>query len=740
MNPASNLKESKTHVKLIKSNTKGGPLVTRTSQACDRCRIKKIKCDGKIPCCTNCLSIGYNCQTSDKLTRRSFPKCYTESLEKNLTTLQNENAKLTHDLELLKKQIMDSSVPCTASTMNDHSDRVRSIPSIESENSISKNFFRYDNVLMDDCYVGLNSFERLFDNVCISQAIVLDKEECTDQSMLELESRSISELLTRIFVNKFPKKPELDLIVAHHFEIANLFLPIVDEGLFFDHYISFFQTIGNNTSNLSSILRRPTETDIDFIIVLILIIELNDPIYKIEEVYELIYNTNFQQSNTITNFQALLLAIQLFQSNSTGSMLYTKFITNLSNLSLSKTIGMGLHLNYNNLSKFTNMALTSHLSTNFNIYSIRLKLYWACYSLNALNNLLFGHSNFKFLTLFDDFHIPEISSLINSTNGTSNLKNFDRFIRLVRHFNDTNILSANVYKNNISILLEFQFKELNIREDNDFIREMETLLFQKAFTQDYYLKLQFQFMVISLKFILDVNDDENAINFLKIFKILNDATKLLGKFSGSTSHFNVFPMNIPRMGLMAIISVLSKRDRNNITTSLKYLVISVLQILKKRHSYVFRNSQPIFDYAKAKTGSSDNDFSSDSVSLSLSNISQCGSTGTTLNTYNLQTTGLFSHLHNYRTYSARRKSRNITAGSSDISHQNSTFFLDTTERTRNNPRQLAKYEEIGHNLQDLLNEDSQKTPSSIWKDDTDHGFSLATELNKVGCSRGVAQL
>ncbi|ODV74529.1 GAL4-like domain-containing transcription factor CYBJADRAFT_119753, partial [Cyberlindnera jadinii NRRL Y-1542] len=58
--------------------------LTRTSQACDRCRIKKIKCDGKIPSCTNCLNIGYNCQTSDKLTRRAFPRGYTENLEKNL--------------------------------------------------------------------------------------------------------------------------------------------------------------------------------------------------------------------------------------------------------------------------------------------------------------------------------------------------------------------------------------------------------------------------------------------------------------------------------------------------------------------------------------------------------------------------------------------------------------------------------------------------------------------------------
>lgn len=59
----------------------------RHSQACDRCRLKKIKCDGLKPC-TQCNKIGYNCVTSDKLTRRGLPKGYTELLEKEVVKLQ----------------------------------------------------------------------------------------------------------------------------------------------------------------------------------------------------------------------------------------------------------------------------------------------------------------------------------------------------------------------------------------------------------------------------------------------------------------------------------------------------------------------------------------------------------------------------------------------------------------------------------------------------------------------------
>ncbi|KAL3232504.1 Protein SIP4 [Nakaseomyces bracarensis] len=81
----------------------------RHSQACDRCRLKKIKCDGLQPC-SQCSKIGYNCITSDKLTRRGLPKGYTELLEKEVVKLQqicneiilDETLDRTRILEVLK--------------------------------------------------------------------------------------------------------------------------------------------------------------------------------------------------------------------------------------------------------------------------------------------------------------------------------------------------------------------------------------------------------------------------------------------------------------------------------------------------------------------------------------------------------------------------------------------------------------------------------------------------------------
>ncbi|KAF1983926.1 hypothetical protein K402DRAFT_337549 [Aulographum hederae CBS 113979] len=78
-------------MKVIKVGTSSQ---TRIAQACDRCRSKKIRCDGVRPSCTQCVSVGFECKTSDKLTRRAFPRGYTESLEERVRALECEVREL----------------------------------------------------------------------------------------------------------------------------------------------------------------------------------------------------------------------------------------------------------------------------------------------------------------------------------------------------------------------------------------------------------------------------------------------------------------------------------------------------------------------------------------------------------------------------------------------------------------------------------------------------------------------
>lgn len=72
---------------------------TRIAQACDRCRSKKIRCDGIRPSCSQCLNVGFECKTSDKLSRRAFPRGYTESLEERVRHLESEIRELKELLD-----------------------------------------------------------------------------------------------------------------------------------------------------------------------------------------------------------------------------------------------------------------------------------------------------------------------------------------------------------------------------------------------------------------------------------------------------------------------------------------------------------------------------------------------------------------------------------------------------------------------------------------------------------------
>ncbi|KAK6204664.1 fungal-specific transcription factor domain-containing protein [Scheffersomyces amazonensis] len=90
-----------TNTKTIKAL---GSTKERIAQACDRCRAKKTKCDGKNPC-SGCQAVGLECIVSDKLSRRAFPKGYTETLEERVRSLEAENKKLLGILDLRDEQI-----------------------------------------------------------------------------------------------------------------------------------------------------------------------------------------------------------------------------------------------------------------------------------------------------------------------------------------------------------------------------------------------------------------------------------------------------------------------------------------------------------------------------------------------------------------------------------------------------------------------------------------------------------
>ncbi|KAI5951942.1 CAT8 [Candida jiufengensis] len=97
--PTTTTNNQQPNVRMIKTNGK-----TRVATACNRCRSKKTKCDGGNPCST-CSAVGLECIVSDKLSRKAFPKGYTESLEERVRHLEAENRKLVGLLDMRDEQL-----------------------------------------------------------------------------------------------------------------------------------------------------------------------------------------------------------------------------------------------------------------------------------------------------------------------------------------------------------------------------------------------------------------------------------------------------------------------------------------------------------------------------------------------------------------------------------------------------------------------------------------------------------
>lgn len=132
---------STTNNKTIKAP---GTASERVAQACDRCRAKKIKCDGRNPC-SGCQTVGLECIVSDRLSRRAFPKGYTETLEERIRQLEAENKKLVGLLDLRDEQLA-----LNVSSENDN----------QTETLTSSNLNLHNHTHLDGCPCGcLNPHE-----------------------------------------------------------------------------------------------------------------------------------------------------------------------------------------------------------------------------------------------------------------------------------------------------------------------------------------------------------------------------------------------------------------------------------------------------------------------------------------------------------------------------------------------------------------------------------------------------
>lgn len=663
-------KDTNEPTKLIK--TAGNSGLTRTSQACDRCRIKKIKCDGKIPSCTNCLSIGYNCQTSDKLTRRAFPRGYTENLEKNLISLQNENSKLITELEFLKKSqststntIATSSSPIDISRApsishestpsiiipdnsvqikDEHNNGAGEIPS--NYKTLAENFFMFDNFIEKENYVGLNCLNLLF-NKMLKNFQLSPMEELKFPT---IDFNNLNDFIITKFLIKFPSKTNLDLLISNHFENLNL-IPILDEDLFFKNYKDIFNSIDNKTENLIHLLENNShagqEEIIFFIARLVLIIQLNCSIFNLHEIHKLITSLNLSINCSISKFQTTLLALYLFHNKNC----YKDTVINLTNTSHSMVLNLGLHLNYNNLKQnCSDINLTKE--ERFKLHSVRLKLYWSFYILSTISSISFGLPQVEF---FEKFEIPQLTSILNSN---QNLKNCILLIDLLKNLENVNLLSVNqdlyMFKKIDEDLVNWR-KDLKLQNlfhkipmgsilsdpDSD-KRPTKRLKKSKILSShEENTKIQLNLFYIYFRMMIHLQnsyDDSIPSNISQsdyvlsnlsreflAYIILLDSRKELNNLNNF--EFHLIPINFLKMTLISMLNLTKiSRDHFNKNAALfndsNHILIRVLKIIKNRYPENFILFKQIVDFIKSEFQLFDSELDSSSPSINNLEINQ----------------------------------------------------------------------------------------------------------------------
>lgn len=83
----------------------------RVSQACDKCRSRKDKCDGKRPSCSTCLTHGRTCSYDTNVKKRGLPEGYVRGIEKlwGLTIREVEGVE-DEILSVFNVSLIDSSI------------------------------------------------------------------------------------------------------------------------------------------------------------------------------------------------------------------------------------------------------------------------------------------------------------------------------------------------------------------------------------------------------------------------------------------------------------------------------------------------------------------------------------------------------------------------------------------------------------------------------------------------------
>ncbi|CAL9737622.1 hypothetical protein MOSE0_M04500 [Monosporozyma servazzii] len=431
----------------------------RKTQACDRCRLKKIKCDGLKPSCGNCQRANFHCATSDKLSRRGLPKGYTEALEQEVIRLKELLKK--NSIQFSKDHASDSYKEAQPTVDNiQHSDdsstkhesshdsmandsfRPQPVSTSQTISShtpvqqhpypksfygmqlpfINDTFYKQKNIIYSQqnrLYMGNNLWNKLMstddDNKDSRKFnVILEKEEKAvfEQhislmvNLLNLNPKQfyLPQFLVQKFKNdeKLLKKILLNSI-TEFFKIQNSLIPLLYPA---DYWQQSLINLIENFENRNYSQKLNSDIKPHHLLCLLIIIQINwsclDNLRLLQVIRSVCLNSFFKD---IERIQVLNLASFFFMGHgqkSTGENIWTSTLVNeLLNLNLSLINDVGCYINLKNLKPLTTPEELDNGTSNhptYNDSNISMVTYWCFEFLNSWWGLIQGLPKTNFIS------------------------------------------------------------------------------------------------------------------------------------------------------------------------------------------------------------------------------------------------------------------------------------------------------------------------------------------------------
>lgn len=261
--------------------------ISRSISACQRCRLKKLKCDHHFPKCDNCKKNGCECVGLDPATGREVPRSYTVYLEERISFLERQlklhgvndfdirplkDPKVTEELSNSSSNV-NSTVnsafpnPATQITVTEHDKNniqfltdpkiVPLNPAMKSQSAEDTDLsLKVGNLSTESRETNEFSFARLMyvalrqktsQDGCIDSSLetnaTLNNTNPISNSLLDTKAS------TQIKPATLPKKELAEQYIMVFFSQANSQLPVLHREEFIQKY--FLPVYGNLSTNIS---------------------------------------------------------------------------------------------------------------------------------------------------------------------------------------------------------------------------------------------------------------------------------------------------------------------------------------------------------------------------------------------------------------------------------------------------------------------------------------------------------